>query len=134
MMLPAAGTGRTLAAAAAATTAACAAMYALPQHWMLSAPVQLPLSFLDRAIPYWPASGVLYFAAFALLLATFLALRDREAAMRFLYACLLAQVVGMTCFLLWPTVYPRAQFPVPTGTSPLGTSLARFCRSTDLPV
>jgi len=109
-------------------------MYLAPQHWALSEAMQLPLTALDRAIPYWPASGLLYFAAFPLLLASFLALRDREAATRFLYACLLAQAAGMSCFLLWPTAYPRALFPVPPGTGPVGEALARFCRTTDLPL
>ncbi len=134
MILPGVRTSRGLAAAATATVLVCAAMYFLPQHWALAAPAQLPLTALDRAIPYWPASGLAYFGIFPLLLATFLALREPEAATRFLYACLLAQLVGMACFLLWPIVYPREQFPVPPGTSPLGTALARFCRSTDEPV
>jgi membrane-associated phospholipid phosphatase len=134
MSLPAVRTVRGLAAAAAATVLVCAAMYFVPQHWWLAEPVQLPLTALDRAIPYWPTSGLVYFAVFPLLLMAFLGQGDPEAATRFLYACLLAQVVGMTCFLLWPTVYPRAVFPVPPGTGRLGAVLARLCRSTDLPV
>jgi membrane-associated phospholipid phosphatase len=109
-------------------------MYFVPQHWSLTEPVQLRLTALDRAIPYWPASGLAYFAVFPLLVATFLALREREAATRFLYASLLAQLLGMACFLLWPIAYPRSLFPLPPGTGSLGAALARFCRSADEPV
>ena len=77
--------------AAVATVLVCAAMYFIPQHWHFAQPVELPLTALDRAIPFWPASGLVYFGAFVFLLAAFLALRDREQATRFLYASLLAQ-------------------------------------------
>jgi membrane-associated phospholipid phosphatase len=134
MMLPMPGSGRTLAAAAVATVLVCAAMYYVPQHWPLREAAYLPLTALDRAVPFLPFSGLIYFSVFPLLLATFLSLRDRERAARFLYASLLAQTVGMLCFLLWPTAFPRGQFPVPADTGALGLALVRFCRSLDAAV
>ena len=108
-------------------------MYWLPQYWHRGEPALLPLTTVDRAIPFWPVSGVLYFGAFVLLLLTFIALRtDRERATRFLYACLFAQVLGMLCFLLWPTAYPRELYPLPASASRLGAALAVWCRSNDL--
>lgn len=121
-------------AAALATTAACALMYALPQHWQPVRAMELPLTALDRAIPFWPASGIAYFGAFAFLTATFLALRDRALATRFLYASLLAQAVGMLCFLLWPVQYPRELYPLPAHASAVGAALVAYVRSSDAPV
>jgi membrane-associated phospholipid phosphatase len=134
MMLPVPASGRALAAAALATVLLCAAMYFVPQHWPLREVAFLPLTTLDRAVPFWPLSGLVYFSIFPLLLATFVSLRDRERAARFLYASLLAQAIGMLCFLLWPTAFPRGQFPVPVDTGALGVALVRFCRTVDAPV
>lgn len=120
--------------AAAATVLVCAAMYFIPQHWRFAQPLHMPLTDLDRAIPFWPASGLVYFGAFVFLLATFLALRDRDQATRFLYASLVAQSIGMLCFLFWPTEFPRALYPLPAGTSALGAALVHHVRATDAPV
>lgn len=117
--------------AALATIAACVLMYALPQHWQLATPVELPLTALDRAVPFWPSSGLVYFGTFVFLAATFLALRDHEQATRFLYASLLAQVVGMLCFLLWPVEFPRELYPLPAQASALGAALVHYVRSSD---
>lgn len=110
-------------------------MYMIPQYWHWGEPALLPMTALDRAIPFWPASGVLYFGAFAFLLLTFVTLwPDRGRAMRFLYTCLLAQSVGMLCFLMWPTIYPREQYPLPASSGALGAALVGWCRSNDLAV
>lgn len=123
---------RGLFIAATATVLVCAAMYWLPQYWHRGEAALLPLTTLDRVIPFWPVSGVLYFAAFVFLLLTFIALwAERERAMRFLYACLFAQLVGMLCFLLWPTTYPRQLYPPPSSTGALGAALVAWCRSHD---
>jgi membrane-associated phospholipid phosphatase len=109
-------------------------MYELPQRWHLGHPVELRLTALDRAVPFLPASGLAYFGAFIFVLATFLALRDRVEATRFLYASLLAQGVGMLCFLLWPVQYPRELYPLPANSSALGAALVAYVRGSDAPL
>jgi membrane-associated phospholipid phosphatase len=123
-----------LALAAAFTVVACAFMYYLPQRWHVGSPSLLPFTWVDRALPFWPLSGLVYFAVFGLLAATFAALRSFEAATRFLYATLLAQCVGMAVFVLWPTLYPREAFALPADAGPLATALVDFCRGADRPV
>ncbi len=120
--------------AALLAIAVCAPMYFLPQRWHVGTPSELPLTALDRAIPFWPASGVVYFGAFLFLIATFLSLRDREQATRFLYANVLAQIIGMLIFVFWPTQYPREAFPLPDTASALGAALVNYVRATDAPV
>jgi membrane-associated phospholipid phosphatase len=132
-MPPAISSVRGKYVAAAVTALISALMYFVPQHVRLTDPVYLPMTALEKAIPFWPASGVVYFAVFPLLLGTFLLLRDLGQATRFLYACLFAQTVGMICFLLWPTAYPRELFALPQSTSALGAALVTFCRSMDTP-
>ena len=134
MIFPAIRSRRAHLVAAVTTIVLCAAMYFIPQHWRFATPRELPLTALDRVIPFWPLTGVVYFAMFAFLLGTFLALRDREPATRFLYASLLAQLVGMVCFLFWPTQYPRELFPLPASSSALGAALVNYVRTNDAPV
>jgi membrane-associated phospholipid phosphatase len=123
-----------LCAAAVTTVLVCAAMYFIPQHWHFARPVELPLTALDRVIPFWPVSGLVYYGAFLFQLAVFLALPDRERATRYLYAALVAQVIGMTCFLCWPVEYPRELYPLPASAGALGASLVQHVRASDASV
>ncbi|MFO1504084.1 MAG: phosphatase PAP2 family protein [Steroidobacteraceae bacterium] len=132
--LPAFRTLPSLALAAIATVLICALLYYLPQRWHLGTPTLLPLTAVDRALSFLPWSGLLYFAAFPFLLGTFLSLRSFEHASRFLYACLVAQVIAMLVFLLWPTTYPRGDFPLPADAGGLAAALVAFCRQADLPL
>ena len=134
LVLPAIPNRRAHVLAAALTVLLCAAMYALPQHWQPRTATLLPLTALDRAIPFWPASGLVYYMVFPFLLAAFLLQPDRARATRFLAASLLAQLIAMACFLLWPTTYPRALYDVPPGTGALGGALVQFVRAVDAPV
>ncbi len=105
-------------------------MYWIPQHWGFTAPLRLPLTAIDRAVPFWPLTGLLYYGAFVFLVASFVALRG-DRAWHFLRASLIAQAIGMLCFLFWPTEYPRELYPTPAGTSALGAALVAFVRSHD---
>jgi membrane-associated phospholipid phosphatase len=115
------------------TVAVCAPMYFIPQHWSFAEAVELPLTALDRAIPFWPASALLYYGTFVFLVVAFLAQRDREQRTRFLYANVLAQIAGMLIFVFWPTRYPRELFPLPAADT-LGSSMMGFMRAMDTPV
>jgi len=123
-----------LALAAAFTVLACSLMYYLPQHWHVGSPSLLPFTLVDEALPFWPLSGLVYFAMFAFLAGTFVSLHSFDGATRFLYATLLAQAIGMAVFMLWPTVYPREAFALPVDAGPLATALVKFCREADQPV
>ncbi len=124
----------TLALAAIATVLLCALLYYLPQRWHVGTPALLPMTFVDRAVPFWPLSGLVYFAVFPFLAGTFASLRDFDQASRFLHVNLLAQIIGVLVFVLWPTTYPRALYPLPADAGPLAAALVAFCRTADLPV
>jgi hypothetical protein len=49
----------------------------------------------------------------SILAGSFLSLRDRGQATRFLYASLFAQALAMLCFLYWPVRYLRQLYPSP---------------------
>ncbi len=110
-----------------------AVLYVVPNRLYGSSGTLLPMTLLDIAIPFWPASGVIYATTFAFLLGTFISIRDLSDASRFLYACLFAQVLAAACFALWPTTYPRELYPISTQLSPFGAALVRFFRDLDSP-
>jgi hypothetical protein len=120
-------------AAGLITVLLAAALYMLPNRMTAVAAVQLPLTGLDRAVPFWPWTGWVYAGVYALLLVAFFGLRDLVAASRFLYACLFTQAVAAACFVAYPTVYPRELFPVLSGTNPGAALLAGFLRTLDAP-
>jgi membrane-associated phospholipid phosphatase len=132
--LPVLRTARGEFTGAVLTVAVCAPMYFIPQHWPFAAAMELPLTALDRAIPFWPATAPLYFGTFVLLVLAFLAQPDRERRTRFLYANVLAQIAGMLIFVFWPTKYPRELFPLPDPAGAPGTMLLGFMRALDTPV
>ena len=133
MKLPVIHTARGGLIGAALTVAVCAPMYFIPQQWPLTAPVELPLTALDRAIPFWPATALLYFGTFVFLVVAFVAQPDHRQRTRFLYANVLAQIVGMLVFVFWPTRYPRELFPLPDTAGALGAALLGFMRAMDTP-
>jgi len=95
-------------------TSALYVLYQLTNHHHLVAPRMLPLTALDRAIPFWSWTVVPYFG---LILGMYLPglVRDRRLFVRTLAALTIAVLLNDAIFALWPTTYPR---PVPpTGTA-----------------
>lgn len=85
------------------------AVYMLVNRFHLYAPVQLPLSSLDRSLPLSPWAMPLYLSHFIFLPFTLLSVRSHAAYLRALKAMSLAAVVSCAVFLLYPTTYPRVE-------------------------
>jgi len=127
---------RTPAAKYAAGTivALCAAaLYLLPNRMAGGAAVELPLTSLDRLVPFWPWTGWIYASVYVFLATAFASMRDLAVATRFLYACVFAQVVAAVVFLAFPTAYPRELFPLPYGAAASDIALVTFWRNLDAP-
>ncbi|QTD45433.1 phosphatase PAP2 family protein [Ottowia testudinis] len=124
---------RLLAAGLAAFLLASAA-YGLAQRLTSARAVVLPLSALDRAIPFWPASGWVYLAQFALLAAAFLSLPTAAARRRFIAAGWVMQALAIACFLGWPVRFPRELFNLPADTPAMHAQLVDWVRGADQPV
>jgi hypothetical protein len=69
----------------------------------------LPLTALDRALPFWPATVWAYFALLACQLVLPLLLRSREAFLRLLVAYALGMSVAVATYAFFPTHYPRPE-------------------------
>jgi len=107
--------------------------YLLSNHLHVSAATQLPLSWLDHAIPFWPASGWFYALQYPLLIWAFFSFDNADRRTRFLYACMLMQTIAVAIFVIYPIAYPRELFPMPAETHWINQALVNFWRTLDTP-
>lgn len=106
-------------ALAVAAAVVHALLYGAPNRIHLAPPVELPMTWLDRAIPFIPLTLWIYLSAYLLVFAAFFLCRRPGSSARFVLAFF--TVVGMATLVhwVWPTVYPRALYPVPEEASPV---------------
>lgn len=66
-------------------------------------------SSLDRLIPFWPPSVVIYFGCYFFWAANYILIsrQDKKEVCRFFSADFLSRVVCLACFLLFPTTNTR---------------------------
>lgn len=84
-------------------------------HFPLLRSRELPLTWLDRTIPFWIWTVWGYFTLIVLAILLPLTIRDGRVFRRLLVAYGVSMGLAMFCFAFWPTHYPR---PVPpTGSS-----------------
>jgi membrane-associated phospholipid phosphatase len=103
--------------------------YQLTNRHQLVPPRELPLTPIDRLIPFWPWTVLPYFV---LIGGMYLpaAIVDGALFRRTLVALTIATLVNYTVFVLWPTVYPR---PAPPDGAGLGDALYRWLTTIDTP-
>jgi len=104
----------------------CTLAYMITNRFHLGAPRTLPLAGLDEAIPFLPWTFWIYISESFLFLSVYLLARDLGNLNRFLYAIVAAYLLGGAAFLVWPTVYPRQEFPI----GPEAGALTRWAFST----
>ncbi len=86
------------------------ALYQLSNHFPLGEPRQLPMTAIDRAIPFVPALLPLYLAYLPLYWWTGIRSEDDERANRLLYASYFQMLVCLPLFVLLPVHMPRELF------------------------
>ena len=105
------------------------ALYLLPSRLQLRPVVTLDRSFIDAWVPFLRWTIWLYLSEYPLMsLAIWLGTDDRERS-RLFYAFILAALIGLTVFILWPTAVTR-EAPGPDGITGL---LWRWLYSVDTP-
>ncbi len=67
---------------------------------------QIPLTWMDRFIPFWPAMLVAYFLLFPLLIITYVA-TEKSSRSRFLLLAATMQTLAAIVFFAFPTRYQR---------------------------
>jgi len=110
-----------------------AALYLAPNHFHLFSPHFLPLSPVDRAVPFIPQTIWLYVSEYFYLIVIYLSYRDMANLNRFIYAFVALQAVCVLVFWLWPTVIARDSFPAPPTLDSLTSIVLTALRRADTP-
>lgn len=86
------------------------AAYQLVNRWHLVAPGELPLTSLDRALPFVPALLPVYVAYLPFFWWTVWRSEDDEQVNRVFYGTYLQMLLCLPFFILWPVRMPRELF------------------------
>jgi membrane-associated phospholipid phosphatase len=89
------------------------AAYQVTNRWPLVAPTELPMTCLDRAIPFVPALIPVYVAYLPLYWATAIRSENDVQANRLFYAAYLQLLISLPFFLFYPVRMPRESFYAP---------------------
>ncbi|MCC6335792.1 MAG: inositol phosphorylceramide synthase [Myxococcales bacterium] len=106
-----------------------AVVYMVGNHLPLGTPRLLPMTALDEAVPFLPATVFVYLSDYALAFVAFLSLQRRESVHRFLWVFMTCVAVAGVIHWVYPTAYPRERFPIPDDAhalSRLGLSVLRY--------
>lgn len=109
------------------------AMYLTSNHIHLFEPQLLPMSWMDRAVPFVPETVWIYVTEFFLFFGTYILSRDLRNANKYLYSFLALQTTSVFIFVMWPTTYPRDLFPLTDDLDSLTYALFSHLRVTDSP-
>ena len=86
-------------------------VYWLLNHYPLFRSRKLPLTWLDRATPFWIGTVWAYFALIAMAILLPLGVCQRQVFRRLLRAYGISAGMAALAFLVWPTHYPRPPLP-----------------------
>ncbi len=109
------------------------ALYYTTNHHPIFAPRELPMTFLDEMVPFLPWTIFIYMSEYFYFTAIYIICKDLENLNKYLYSFFFTQALSCLIFLIYPTTYPRDQFPVPAETPVLLQSLWAWLRSQDAP-
>jgi membrane-associated phospholipid phosphatase len=74
----------------------------------------LPLTWVDQNAPFLPYSVFIYISEYFYFAFVYILLNNYDNINKYLYSYFFLQVAANFVFLLYPTAYPRGDFPVPT--------------------
>lgn len=110
-----------------------AAIYLIVNHHPVLEPQLLPMTWADRAIPFLPWTVWIYVSEYAYFVIIYILCKDRLNMNRYVYAVLAIQLASVAIFMAWPTTYPRALFPLPSGLDPATYWVFSTLREGDAP-
>lgn len=101
-------------------------MYLTTNHFPLSEPQLLDMTWVDRNVPFLPRSVWIYTSEYLYFGLAYACIRSSENLSRYFCSFLSLQAVSVLIFMLWPTTYPRELYPLPESLDSLTYSV--FCR------
>ena len=108
-------------------------MYLTTNHFPLSEPQLLNMTWVDQNIPFLPRSVWIYTSEYLYFGLAYASIRSSENLSRYFFSFLSLQAVSVFIFMLWPTTYPRDLYPLPETLDSLTFGLFSSLRTTDTP-
>jgi membrane-associated phospholipid phosphatase len=93
------------------------ALYMSANHQNFFEPYVLQMTWIDREMPFLPWTFWIYASLYVLYGVVYLTSRDMKNTNQYLYAILALQTVSVIIFWIWPTTFPRGDYPIPEDTN-----------------
>lgn len=114
-------------------TVSAAVLYLSTNHFHLFEPQMLPMSPIDKIVPFIPHTVWIYNTEYLLFFSVYGICKDLVNLNKYLYSFLALQIVSALIFLLWPTTFPRENFPLPETLDHATYTIFSMLRQTDSP-
>lgn len=108
-------------------------VYLTTNHIHLIEPRLLPMSWLDKMVPFIPETVWIYTSEYVFFVVVYFMCKDMVNLNRYFYAFLALQMSSVLIFTAWPTTYPRDAFPLPEDLDALTYLVFSSLRSADSP-
>ena len=110
-------------------------LYHLSNNYQFMEPRMLSFDFVDRAVPFLPWSVWIYFSEYVIFVACWLSLGDNRARTKYFYSYMGILIISVIIFVLYPTTFPRADYPLSADQSGLTYLAFQYFRDNmDTPV
>ena len=86
--------------------------YYVTNHYPYFHQHYLPLTWVDRNVPFLPYSVYIYISEYFYFAFVYILLNNYNNVNRYLYSFFGLQIVSCLIFAIFPTVYPRQNFPI----------------------
>jgi len=110
-----------------------AGLYLPSNHIHIFPPQYLPMSWVDLAVPFMPNTMWIYISEYIFFITVYWASRNYMNLNKYFYSFLALQSVSVAIFWIWPTTYPRSDFPLPEDLGPITHAVFSWLRTTDTP-
>jgi len=110
-----------------------APLYLIPNHYPILTPLILPMTPVDRWVPFIPVSIWIYLSEYLLVFSAYFLVKHPETTRRYLKGTLALLMVSALVFVVFPTTYPRDLFPIPDGVDSMTRFLLELQRAGDTP-
>ncbi len=107
------------------------AFYYFTNHHPFSEPRLLPMTWVDLNTPFIPHSVLIYISEYFYFAFVYILLRHHDNINKYLYSFFFLQVLSCTIFVVFPTIYPRENYPVPADTPAWLSSIWTWLRTQD---
>lgn len=95
--------------------AIASALYLSSNHYPIFTPIELKMTFIDQWVPFIPETVWIYVTEYPLFLVVYFTAKDYLNINKYMYSFLAMQSFAVLIFFLWPTTFPRGQFPLIEG-------------------